>query len=195
MNMNTGPPVPMANLSPNPSGACELNCIVPSTCFSLNPHVDWRPSSAPSTTSACTQVNPSFAPDNTSFFTDTESNVSSDPRYPPEFPRGAIASSSLTPTGYPMDSKSDPVVLSYTPEPSPPAPHPSKDAGGSQVPLLPAAGPAPETDVMAAVNTFTRMDPGQQQTLVSVLNALVRPEPAAPTPPNAAAQSPPPYKS
>ena len=95
-----------------------------------------------------------------------------------------------------MDAKSEPVVLSYTPELSPtPLPPPSKDAGGSQVQLLPAAGPAPETDVMAAVNNFTRMDPGQQQTLVSVLNALVRPEPTAPTPPKTTALSPPPYKS
>jgi hypothetical protein len=95
-----------------------------------------------------------------------------------------------------MDTKSEPIVLSYTPELSPtPPPHPSRDAGGSQVQLLPAAGPAPETDVMAAVSNFTRMDPSQQQTLVSVLTALVRPEPPAPTPPNTTALSPPPYSS
>ena len=61
--------------------------------------------------------------------------------------------------------------------------------------LLPAAGPAPETDIMAAVNNFTRMDPSQQQTLVSVLTALVRPEPTAPMPPRTTALSPPPYSS
>jgi hypothetical protein len=81
-----------------------------------------------------------------------------------------------------MDVKSEPVVLSYTPERSMPT-HLSMDAGGSQVKLLPAAGPAPETDVMTAVNNFTRMDPSQQQTFVSVLTSLVRPEPPAPTPP------------
>ena len=61
--------------------------------------------------------------------------------------------------------------------------------------LLPAAGPAPETDVMTAVNNFTRMDPSQQQTLVSVLNALVRPEPTAPTLAKTMALSPPSYCS
>ena len=39
-----------------------------------------------------------------------------------------------------------------------------------------ATGSDPATEVLAAVNNFARMDPNQQQTLVSVLNALIRPE-------------------